>query len=87
MCCLTLVIDRHCSHIAKYYFQSNSSNHCNTGGILLPVVTYVAWCTLTTCENHIAAEVTAVFHWMLYHLNKNLVTKTIMQNNLFKINV
>ena len=34
---------------------------------------------------HLVAEVTVVFHWMVYHFKMNLVTKTIMKNNLFKI--
>ena len=44
-------------------------------------------CFNTTAENHVdlAAEVTVAFHWMVYHFKINLVTKTIMKNNLFKI--
>ena len=33
----------------------------------------------------LAAEVTVVFHWMVHNFKINLVTKTIMKNNVFKI--
>ena len=44
------------------------------------------WCTLNCAENNVdlAAEVTVVFHWMVYHIKINLVTKTIMKNIIFK---
>ena len=43
-------------------------------------------CTLNCPENNVdlVAEVTVVFHWMVYHFKINLVTKTIMKNILFK---
>ena len=70
MCCMPLVIDRHSSHIAQYYFQCNSSNHCNTGGIFV----YTSGDICCVLNNHvdIAAEVIVVFHWMLYYLRKKL---------------
>ncbi len=76
--CMTLAIDRHCSHVASY-FQSNGSNHCNTYGMC-----YHLW---NCAENHV--DLCSWSHCCVslggVSFKNKLVTKTIMKNNPFKI--
>ena len=54
-------------------------NHCNACGM------FYHWWKCAENQVDLADEVTVAFHWMVYHSKINLVTKTIMKNNLFKI--